>query len=80
MDQRQQAVIPPAQWVRKQLGGARPAARALGINSSQVARWGDRVPTAHQARVLEVALERGLDITAEDLIRGRAVPQAVAGG
>lgn len=75
----------PAQWVIRQIGGqprthrsrvytgVSAVARALGINTSQVCRWGDTVPTAHQARVLEIAEERGLDITAEDLIRGRAV-------
>jgi hypothetical protein len=66
----------PASWTLKQFGGVCAVAKALDMNSSLVSRWGARVPTSRQAAVLEIARERGLDITAEDLIYGREVPQA----
>lgn len=57
----------------------RATARALGINSSSVSRWrmssahrglDGRVPSIHQAPILRIARERGMNITAEDLIHG----------
>jgi transposase-like protein len=67
----------PAEKVISAFGGVRATARALNINSSSVARWrmpadkrglDGRVPSVHQAVILRLAREAGLDITAADLI------------
>lgn len=67
----------PAEKVITAFGGVRATARALGLDSSTVSRWhlpldrrglGGRVPSVHQARILRLAREVGLDITAADLI------------
>lgn len=67
----------PAEKVIEAFGGVRVLARLLGRNPSSVVRWrqpkaeggtGGVVPSALQGRVLVLARERGLDITAEDLI------------
>lgn len=67
----------PADKVISLFGGVRPLARELGRNPSSVVRWrkpraeggtGGAVPSAMQGRVLALAKERGLSLTAEDLI------------
>jgi len=67
----------PADKVITLFGGVRPLARALGRNPSSVVRWrmpraaggtGGGIPSAMQGRVLALAKERGLSLTAEDLI------------
>lgn len=71
----------PADKVIAKLGGVRATARALGLNSSSVSRWrmppekrglGGRVPSVHQSRILQIARERGVDLTAADLIHESA--------
>lgn len=68
----------PAQRVIEAFKGVRATARALGIDPSSVARWpvskekrglGGRVPSVHQARILELSERDGLGLTADDLIR-----------
>lgn len=67
----------PASKVIAKLGGVRATARALELNPSSVSRWtapvekrglGGRVPSIHQAKILQIARERGVDLTAADLI------------
>ena len=69
----------PADKVIELFGGVRPLARDLGRNPSSVVRWrkprseggtGGAVPTSMQGRILALARERGLGLTAEDLIQG----------
>lgn len=72
-------MMTPAEKVIAAFNGVRATARALGINSSSVSRWplpkerrglDGRVPSVHQAKILRLARERGIQITAEDLIHG----------
>lgn len=65
--------ISPPEVVIREFGGVRKLARLLGKNPSGISRWKrrKRVPTACQRRILELARERGVNITAEDLIMGR---------
>lgn len=72
----------PAEWAIRQFGSAYALAKATGLCHSSVWRWlqapDDRgrgaagyVPGRSQLVVLKAAQERGLDITAQDLIEGR---------
>lgn len=67
----------PAARVISVMGGVRETARALGISSSTVSRWqkprdeggtGGRVPTKHQAKLLDIARDRGVELTPAQLI------------
>lgn len=67
----------PADKVIHAFGGVRAVARALGVNSSSVSRWrmpaerrglDGRVPSRHQARILQIARDSGMALAAEDLI------------
>lgn len=73
----------PACYVIRAFGGCRQLAVVLGIQRQAVWRWtqergarsigtGGRIPPQHHRRILIVARERGLDVTAQDLIEGRA--------
>lgn len=71
----------PADKVIEKFGGVRALARTLGLNSSSVSRWrmpadkrglDGRVPSVHQGTILRIAKERGLALTADDLIHDRA--------
>lgn len=62
--------------------GVRATARAIGRNPSTVSKWqrereakgtSGEIPGSAQRTILAAARERGLDITAEDLIFGRDV-------
>lgn len=68
----------PAQRVISAFRGVRATARALGLDPSSVARWpapktkrglDGRVPSVHQARILQLSDAGGLGLTADDLIR-----------
>lgn len=70
----------PADYVIRVLGGVRSTARLLKRNPSNVARWrmskakrgtGGQIPRAVHSRILKIAQERSLDITATDIILGR---------
>lgn len=70
----------PASLVIEVFGGVRKAARALGVMPSTVCRWrlprekggtGGTVPSSAARKILRLAKERGLDLTAEDLLVGR---------
>jgi hypothetical protein len=56
-------------------GGVRKLARALNRDPAAVSRWQKSgiVPTSIQRRLLEMAWERGIDITAHDIVFGREV-------
>jgi len=68
----------PAHLVVKRFGGIRPLARALGIDHSAVHRWttdkpkgtGGLVPSRHHLPLLKISAERGIDLTATDLVIG----------
>ena len=54
-------------------GGVRKLARTLGRDPAAVSRWRKSgvVPTAAQRKILELAWEKGIDISAHDIIFGR---------
>jgi hypothetical protein len=67
----------PADKCIEAFGGVRALARALDRNPSSVVRWrrpkdeggsNGAVPSGLQGRILALAQERGLTLTAEDLI------------
>lgn len=69
----------PADIVISRFNGARELARLLGKDPSTIHRWrmpaekgglAGRVPSAAQVKLLGLARERGIDLTAEDLIHG----------
>jgi len=70
----------PADIVISRFQGVRPLARLLGKDPSTIHRWRmpavERwaewtiVPSAAQVRLLELARERGVALTAEELING----------
>lgn len=71
----------PADRVIAAFGGVRALARALDLNSSSVSRWrmpaekrglAGRVPSVHQATILRLAQDRGMSLTAADLIHVNA--------
>lgn len=76
----------PYQVVVRKFGGVRKLATALGIeNHTSVLRWKGRglVPAHHQEKVLTVAKERGIHLTAEEVIFGssaKAEPEPKGGG
>jgi len=57
----------------KTFGGVRKLAKAMGIDPAAVSRWKKRgtVPAYIQKKLLTIAKERQLEISAEDLIFGR---------
>lgn len=75
--------LSPAQYVIEAFGGAAPLARELGYpDGTRVWRWQQpkaeggqdgQIPDLCHRRILDLARERGLDITPEDLIAGREV-------
>lgn len=69
----------PADIVISRFGGVRPLARLLGRDPSTIHRWrmpaskgglDGRVPSSTQVRVLELAKEQGVALTADELING----------
>ena len=69
--------LSPAERVIQAFGGNTETAQALGCNRSTIFRWtqpeekggtGGRVPSTRQAKVLQLARERGLSLTAVDLV------------
>ncbi len=65
----------PVELAIDMFGGVRKLARALGRDPAAVSRWQKSgvVPTSVQRRLLELAWERGIDISAHDMIFGREV-------
>jgi hypothetical protein len=74
--------LTPAEHVIQIFGGVRATARALDRSPSCVSKWrapkdargcDGGIPRKAQEQILRLAKEQGLDITADDLISGRAV-------
>jgi len=65
--------LTPVQLAIKSFGGVRRLAKALNRDPAAVSRWqkNGTVPSAAQRDLLQVAWERGIAITAHDLIFGR---------
>lgn len=65
----------PVELAIDMFGGVRKLARALGRDPAAVSRWQKSgvVPTSVQRRLLELAWERGIDISARDIVFGREV-------
>lgn len=75
----------PADIVISRFEGVRPLARLLGKDPSTIHRWrmpaakgglDGRVPSAVQVRLLDLAKERGVALTADELITGSSTEQA----
>ena len=69
--------LSPAEYVIHVFGGISATARAIGRSKMAVSYWKTqskgRVPGPSQALVLAAARKKKLDITPEDLIRGRRI-------
>jgi len=74
--------LKPAEHVIQVFGSVHKTAKALGKNPSSISKWVSQngpektrglVPSWVQVEVMEIAGERGLDITYEDLIAGRVI-------
>jgi hypothetical protein len=72
----------PGEYVIRVFGGVRKLARILGMTPTAVYLWQKKrnpknpfglVPSKKQREILNLAKERGLDLTADDLIYGRFV-------
>lgn len=63
----------PVDLAITRFGGVRKLARAIGRDPAAISRWkkSGTVPTSVQRKILEVAWERGVDMTAHDMIFGR---------
>ena len=75
----------PADIVISRFNGVRPLARLLGKDPSTIHRWRQpadrggldgRVPSAVQVRLLELARERGIELTPADLVLGSSCATA----
>ena len=65
--------ITPVEIAITAFGGVRALARALNRDPAAVSRWkkSGTVPTNVQKTLLETAWERGIKMTAHDLVFGR---------
>ena len=64
----------PVQLVIAEFGGVRALARAIGRDPASVSKWQKRdgtIPSSIQRKVLETSWERGMKITAHEIIFGR---------
>lgn len=63
----------PVELVIQQFGGVRKLARALGRDPAAVSRWQKSgiIPSSLQRKILELATEKGIALTADDIIFGR---------
>lgn len=78
--------LAPAHYAAHVFGGVCALARVLGKSPGRVSNWlrprsvrgqGGRIVSDDiKVRLLDLAKEQGLDLTAEDLIRGREVHTA----
>jgi len=74
--------LSPAQYIIYVFGGVRKAGLAIGRSAAAISKWNKskknkgtdgRIPGPAQMDILNVAMRRKLDITADDLIHGRKV-------
>lgn len=66
----------PVEYVIRKFGGVRKLARAIGRDAGTVSKWrrpDHGIPRKAQLLILSAAERQGLDITANDLIKGRKV-------
>lgn len=63
----------PVQLAIQSFGGVRRLAKAIDRDPAAVSRWqrSGIVPSAAQRKLLETAWERGIELTAHDIIFGR---------
>lgn len=65
----------PAQCAIEAFGGVRALARAVGVSPDIVSRWRSRcdgfIPRQQAVKIYQLARDRGLELTAEDLLIGR---------
>lgn len=74
MDNTKPIMTTPVDLAIDLFGGVRKLARATNRDPAAVSRWrkGGVIPAGVQRAVLEAAWERGIEISAHDLIFGRA--------
>jgi hypothetical protein len=67
--------IRPAELAINLFGGIRSLARAVDRDPAAISRWKKRgrIPASAQVEVLAAALERGIPMTANDVVWGRDV-------
>lgn len=81
-----QRYLTPAEIAIKLFGGARPLSRSICHNDEVAFRWkriksengngcGGQIPVKYIKRILEVARERGIDLTPNDLVMGRTIEE-----
>lgn len=65
--------LTPVQLAIQGFGGVRRLAKAIDRDPAAVSRWqrSGIVPSAAQKQLLEIAWERGIQLTAHDIIFGR---------
>lgn len=67
--------LPPAKLIILLFGGVRPVSRLVGIAQSAVSNWqkseDQGVPRKHHVKLLDLAKQRDIILTAEDLVFGR---------
>jgi hypothetical protein len=65
--------ITPVQLAIQSFGGVRRLAKAIDRDPAAISRWQKNgiVPSAAQRRLLQIAWERGIELTAHDIIFGR---------
>lgn len=78
--------LTPADCVIRAFGGVRKTARALGRDPGCISKWnwprerkgcGGDIPTPILKKILDIAKEQKLDLTAEHLIYGRTIEAKV---
>lgn len=64
---------PPVEIIVTEFGGVRKLARAINRDPAAITRWRKTgvVPTSVQRKVLEICWEKGISITAHEMIFGR---------
>lgn len=68
--------LSPTQFIVRQFGGVRAAARVIGRSPSAVSQWqtrGGTIPSSVHKTILTEAKKRRIDISADDLIFGRSI-------
>lgn len=69
--------LTPAQYLIHTFLGLRRAARAVGIDPSNLCRWAQRpegyIPAQVQLKVIKAAKERGVELTSDDIIYGKMI-------
>lgn len=68
------AMRKPATILVEKFGGHKAVAQAIGVDVSRVYRWtysdDGAIPSRHLSKILQLAADRKIKITAKDLISG----------